>query len=387
MKQGSMNLPGMLAELERQAQMKKDYKMPAQAIHMRDGGEYFDILSGSSISGSAISGNTVSGSAVGGSAVSSRAEEVMTLRPTQLFHRQLASAMDVPAKYYDKMREEAPELLTNTMNTWLARSNNSYMVRTMDYDDGRGQVARAFLSDRYRRIDNLEVAGSLLKLFLGMEGCEVVSNELSPSRLTLKLVFHTKTYEVKPGDIIEFGIVIMNSEVGLGAVGVYPFINRLVCSNGMVCNELGKRKHHVGRLIQADEDSYELYSDATLKAEDEVFLSKLQDVARAAMDEARYPMIVDKLKESTTAKITGAVPEVVELTAKNYGLRKQETDNVLRYLIEGGDLSLYGLSNAVTRMSQDSESYDRATDLETIGWNIATMPGEQWRSINRGRLG
>jgi len=46
-------------------------------------------------------------------------------------------------------------------------------------------------------------------------------------------------------------------------------------------------------------------------------------------------------------------------------------------------LSLYGLSNAVTRHSQDIESYDRATDLEVIGYNILAMDPRKWTRINQ----
>ena len=52
-------------------------------------------------------------------------------------------------------------------------------------------------------------------------------------------------------------------------------------------------------------------------------------------------------------------------------------------LIEGNDLTLYGLSNAVTRHSQDVEDYDRATALEGIGYNILSMPARQWSRINQ----
>jgi len=45
-------------------------------------------------------------------------------------------------------------------------------------------------------------------------------------------------------------------------------------------------------------------------------------------------------------------------------------------------LLVYGLSNAVTRFSQDVDSYDRATDLETIGYKILTMPKKQWNRLN-----
>jgi hypothetical protein len=42
------------------------------------------------------------------------------------------------------------------------------------------------------------------------------------------------------------------------------------------------------------------------------------------------------------------------------------------------------LSSAITRASQDVADYDRATALEGLGWDIATMPGEVWRSVNGG---
>ena len=80
--------------------------------------------------------------------------------------------------------------------------------------------------------------------------------------------------------------------------------------------------------------------------------------------------------------ITGRVQDVIELTGKTFGINQDEQDSVLKYLIEGGDLTKYGLSNAVTRASQDIESYDRATEFENLGWTIATLPQEQWKALN-----
>ena len=75
--------------------------------------------------------------------------------------------------------------------------------------------------------------------------------------------------------------------------------------------------------------------------------------------------------------------DVVQLTAQSYGINAEEQEGILKYLIEGGDLSLYGLSNAVTRTSQNVVSYDRATTLEGIGWQVATMEPAQWKQINQ----
>jgi hypothetical protein len=80
---------------------------------------------------------------------------------------------------------------------------------------------------------------------------------------------------------------------------------------------------------------------------------------------------------------TADVPGVVKLASREFGISDRESEGVLQYLIEGNDLTLYGLSNAITRHSQDLEDCDRATDLEGIGYNILTMPRQQWSKINQ----
>lgn len=146
---------------------------------------------------------------------------------------------------------------------------------------------------------------------------------------------------------------------------------------------MGERRHHVGRQAKAVEDSFTLYSDETMEAEDKAFLLKLRDTTIAAIDEACFAQVVGRLQESMAVPITGKVQDVVQLTSQSYGINADEQEGILKYLIEGGDLSLYGLSNAVTRASQDVASYDRATALEGIGWQVATMEPAQWKEINR----
>ena len=76
---------------------------------------------------------------------------------------------------------------------------------------------------------------------------EVVSCEVTENRMFIKVVNHRLEAEVMPGDIVRAGVVISNSEVGLGAVSVRPLVYRLVCTNGMIVNDFGERKAHVGR--------------------------------------------------------------------------------------------------------------------------------------------
>ena len=386
MKQGKA-LPEVLAELQRQNKIKLDYVAPAQAFHLEDDGETFILKHND---GTRKAFNT-----------------------TDLFHRQIGSTLEIPAKYYDAMRKKKPELLARNVNAWFGDREQSYMIRSLGYcseNDANNKaiatdadvidvldaeiveaentktvigVARALLSDRYRRIDNMEIAEAVLPLFAGQEGIEVASSAVTSQRLYLKVVNHRLEQEVVPGDIVQAGVVISNSEVGLGAVSVQPLVYRLVCSNGLITNDFGERRTHIGRTLETVEDTFHIYSTDTLEAENKAFMLKLRDATLSAIEETRFAMIVGKLRESTEAKITGHVQDVVELTSKTYGLNQGEQESILDYLVAGGDLSLYGLSNAVTRASQDVESYDRATELESIGWQVATMPPRQWHEFNR----
>ena len=349
------NLQEVLVELNRQNQAKQDFISPAQGMRLREDGHTFEL-------------NHLT------------TDRQMTFGTTSLFHRQVASALGIPAKYYDLMQSQKPELLAENVNAWFADRTSSYMVRSMDYS---GQVARALLSERYRRIDNMEIATSVLPLFAGNDQYEVMSCEVTENRLYLKVVNHRLEMEVRKGDIVQAGVMISNSEVGLGAVSIQPLIYRLVCLNGMTVCDMGERRHHVGRQAKAVEDSFTLYSDETMEAEDKAFLLKLRDTTMAAIDEARFAQVVGRLQETMAVPITGKVQDVVQLTSQSYGINADEQEGILKYLIAGGDLSLYGLSNAVTRASQDVASYDRATALEGIGWQVATMEPAQWKEINR----
>lgn len=294
----------------------------------------------------------------------------------EIFHDQLGDKLGIPSKYYDRMRREQPELLAANVNTWFHAQPERQMVRTLD------NTARAFLSDRYRRIDNYEIAQHVLPLIADMPGAQVLSCEITERKMYLKVVNPRIETEIVQGDVVQAGIVISNSETGYGAVSVMPLVYRLVCSNGMIAADSGTRRYHIGRQNDAD-DNYMIYRDETVLADDRAFMYKLQDTVRAAVDEVRFKQIAGRMIDAKQLAITSpSIPAVVELTGKQFGLSEGENTNVLDHLIRGGDLSLFGLSNAITRAAQDIQSYDRSTELEALGYKVLTMPQKTWHQLN-----
>lgn len=295
---------------------------------------------------------------------------------TDIAHNQIAQALSIPTRYYDKMRMENPELLAQNVNSWFQREPKTRMIRTLDGN------ARAFLSDRYRRIDNFEIAETVLPIIADIPQARIESCEITDERMYLKVVNPRLTSEVTPGDVVQSGILITNSEVGLGSMAIQPLVYRLVCSNGMVINDAATRRYHIGRGNQAGED-YQLYSDETLQADDRALMMKVRDTVRAVVDQTRFDKVVEMMRQAKDAKIvTANIPQMVELAGTDFGYTKKEGEGILDYLIRGGDLSLYGMSNAVTRYAQDVDSYDRSTTLESVGYSILGMSPQQWNRLN-----
>jgi len=294
-----------------------------------------------------------------------------------LAHRQIGEHVGIPKAYYDRMMETQPELLAQNVNTWFTANGKRRLVRLLD------NHMRSFLSDRYQRIDNLEVAQTVLPILMSTPGLEVVSSEITESRLYIKAINRKNTLEVKSrrvGDFVQSGVMISNSEVGLGALTVKPFFEYLICTNGMVRDKDSMRRAHLGRQIEGDNVS-QFLTDETRKAEDHAVLLKVRDVMAAAMDPDAFRAALDAMQAITEDKIEGNPVAAVEELRSTFALSDAEGNSILRHLIEGADLTRYGLMNAMTRASQDVDSYDRATEMETFGGGILDMPTKDWNRI------
>ena len=294
---------------------------------------------------------------------------------TNLARRQLAEKLKIPFTYFERMRTEQPGLLDRNVNTWLQTDGERRMIRTLD-----GQV-RAVLSDRYRRLDNFDLAENVLPILQRLPEARFESVELTETKMYLKVVTPQVKFEVAPGDVVQAGIVITNSEVGCGTLAVQPLVYRLICRNGLIASDHALRKTHVGRILQSGEESINVYRDDTLAADDKAFFLKVRDVVEAAVSEATFRQVAQKMQKTLDIKLRGDPVKAVEVLANRYTLNENERAGVLRHLIVEGDLSAYGLVNAVTHFSQDVEDYDRATEFEALGGKLIDLAPTEWKGI------
>jgi Domain of unknown function (DUF932) len=294
---------------------------------------------------------------------------------TQLARHQLADKLRIPFTYFERMRSEQPELLDRNVNTWLQGDSERRMIRTLD-----GTV-RAVLSERYRRLDNFDLAESVLPVLQQLPEVQFESVELTETRMYLKCVTPRLTYEMAPGDIVQAGVVVTNSETGQGTLSVQPLLFRLVCRNGLIAADSSLRKTHVGRALGTDEDALTVFRDDTMRADDLAFFLKVRDVVQAAVTEATFRQTAQKLQRTLNIPLVGNPVRTVEVLAQRYTLNDTERSGVLRHLIAEGQLSGYGLVNAVTHFSQEVQDYDRATEFESLGGKLIELSAAEWKGL------
>lgn len=221
----------------------------------------------------------------------------------------------------------------------------------------------------------------MLPILQRLEGARFESVELTDTKMYLKVVTPRIEYEIAPGDVVQAGIVITNSEVGHGTLSVQPLVYRLVCRNGLIASDHSLRKTHVGRILQSEGEAITFFKDDTLDADDKAFFLKVRDVVEAAVSEATFRQVAQKMQKTLDIKLTGDPVKTVEVLANRYTLNESERAGVLRHLIVEGDLSAYGLVNAVTHYSHDVEDYDRATEFEALGGKLIELSFPDWEEL------
>ncbi|MGO9164921.1 MAG: hypothetical protein ACLP7J_30195 [Streptosporangiaceae bacterium] len=174
-------------------------------------------------------------------------------RPAEVCDGGLAARLGIPAGYLRRLRGEHPGLYDANVNGWLGRDGRSFLLRCLRPSGGPGPGAvRAFLSDGYKIIDNLDVLMAALegvraagypvragqcdltgqRMYVRVT-CEQVAT-LAPALLAgCRSPFTGASGAESP--VVFSGFVITNSETGCGAFTLTPRLVVQVCENQLGC--------------------------------------------------------------------------------------------------------------------------------------------------------
>jgi hypothetical protein len=291
---------------------------------------------------------------------------------TKFAHEQISAKTGIPLSYYEKMQSEKTDLLATNINAWMP-DKEKRLVRVLD-----GNV-RAMLSDRYRIIDNYDILLASLEELTKIQkttDLRVIIKEcsLTEAHMYIKItspditgeVFHFKG-KTEP---VEAGIIISNSEVGAGAFRVEPFINVLICQNGMI-GEHKLSKVHLGKERGIGVIDW---SDATLEYQDMTLWSELKDLITGTFNSEVFNQWLNKINGIASTEIAKPMLAVDHII-KRYDLPKSIKDDLINQFMKETPTQ-WGLSMAVTQIAQKQQDYEKQITMERIGSKILEEPAE-----------
>lgn len=324
-----MRLQTLIEELERQKPLKWDQKVDSSQLQM------------------VLCGNQVR------LHINGRENPFLITRPC---HNQIAEKLEIPIKYYNKMENEAPELLIENVNTWLRKNSKKIFIR------GLGDSIRASLSDRYRVIDHLDVLYCSLNELQAYEA-EVEDCYLSEMEMNVKVKSNKlKDFIRHKDDLIIGGLLLVNSETGHRALRVEPRMFRVKCTNGMVIEELVTRQIHLG--------------DGNNESDEMVYLSIRRSIRELF---GRFGEIIHILRETTEIKIRNP-QRVINNVVEHYKLSETQKENILIAFGMEPEHDKFGIANAITRAAQSEENWEKSIELERIGGKLITLSNDEFIS-------
>lgn len=275
----------------------------------------------------------------------------------ELAFGQLCHRIGAPASY---IRELPAKLQMANVNWGLAREPRPALLRCA------GGEARAVVSERYAALDDdlvFDVVRDVLDR-AGYLGDARVRALGVGHHTVMRITLPGEGVPVRVGDVIEAGIDIANSEVGLRSVQVTPITYRLVCTNGMRAwrSEAALRMRHVGDPNRL----HEQLRDAVPIA----FAEARGDIAR--WQRATEVLVDHALEEVESLRLLGLSSGEVqavgrELAVSSGRLLSEASGAETVAAALGAPTTAFEVANAITAVARDRDSIASRLSLEEAG--------------------
>jgi len=305
---------------------------------------------------------------------------------------QIATHAGIDTRTARRLQEGYAPEFDNLINAIWQKEPKLRMVRTHDdYNAQTDGTARAFVSDKFKTFDNVNLLQTTLPQLMESDAqFQVVQANLSEKRMYLRLKSLVQTGAgANVGDHMANGIGFGNSEVGAGSVSVYQMFWTLACLNGMQ-TENKTRSSHI--TSARDGDDWGLLSDDAKNADNHALELKLRDLVGVYSSREAFDEVLDKMKAAAADVIDGEFTDVTDVV-NNLGrvmqLTKKENSDVLNGLMatigqsgfeQSKPLSRATLINAVTAVSHRSD-VDDVDIWQRRGGKLLDMSSRDWNRV------
>lgn len=245
------------------------------------------------------------------------------------------------------------------------------LVRTLQRPDGEWYI-RAILSDKYRIIPNDQLFMAIADKLKSV-GAEIWDARLSEDIFYLYAVAPGISAQIRAdrtfkgdrwigdeGDAVNAAFMTKNSETGQGGCEVCPAVVTKVKRTFTVRQNVLTLRH-LGSAHAADE----MLSASTIRDMNQIVYKQVRDYCASTFNPDKFQEIIDKINDATQDELEDPA-KAAEAVRIVFDLSEERQDAILKWLNASGDVSRYGLAQAVAREASDNPklSADEAVDLE-----------------------
>lgn len=316
-------------------------------------------------------------------------EQVTEMSLNRVADVQLRAKLDIHQRYWDRMSGEHLPLRATNANYWLQQDERSWMLRTLNpLNPDEAPLVRAILSDRYFRMDDLDVLSACLD---GVREAGIVdpstldiSCDRTASRLYVRITapeigvaaadIQSRYRDPRTGNsgtdypMMWAGLVLSNSETGHGSTSLTPRIVEQVCTNGMTRPKDVSKSIHIGSRL---DEGVVTWSEDTQRKALELMTAKTADACKTFLSVEYVQRVVDELREFAGRKVTDPVA-CVQHIGKELRYTEARTASIMAAFVGGGDVSVKGVGAAVTNAAIDAQP-DAGFDMEADSWKAMEL--------------
>ena len=315
-------------------------------------------------------------------------EPTRVLRANDVALQQIASKSDIDIRTVRRLRDDYPKELDSVVSAIWAKEPKGVMLRTFADDGDRTGILRAFTSSSYKVFDNEHVLENTLPQLLKSEAnWQVVNGTVTDQRMYLRLRSLNQVEEPAVGDAMANGLLISNSEVGMGSVNIQQLIYTLACLNGMQTANKSRSTHVTS---SRNTDSWDILTNEAKQADNHALSLKLRDVVGNFADRESFDRVIEQIRLAHDEKVTATLTDSVDALCGVLKLPKGDNPKILQGLMSTlqqsghnqGAASRATFVNAVTAVgNQDRTLEDNRDEWSRRGGKVLNLPASQWRSI------
>lgn len=370
----NIGLTELISELQQQKATAKDYLVTADAIKFKYGKLYITDLASGSL--------------------------------TDTANYQLADKLGIPFKYLQRCYNElennvfstsAISIYDDNCNYWLNRyTGKPFLVRMLIKEQTASGLVRAILSDRYKIIDNYDLAITSLQAIqeTGLN-IKIDTADLTIDNMYIRFInpdvelqakgllkYYKSPFNNKQDSGIISGFIIRNSETGKSSYRFNPRIIFKACNNGLITADETLNYVHLGSKNTANNNIE--FSLETRQKELEFIKSELADAIKTVCSKEYLESTIQRLYDNNIS-IYNPV-KAIQNIGTALTLTKKQTDDLINIFTISADVSAFGLMQSITAFSQsvipelryklEKQAFNIFKDAKKYDYDIAEIKPE-----------